>query len=71
MGIFQLLGTLFDALLELGVEAVELPGLAIQLDKYLNFGLQNLGHHRHRDIVDCAGPVSLQQIIGFETNTPK
>jgi hypothetical protein len=68
MGIFQLLGTLFDAFLELSVETVELPGLAIQLDKYLDLGPQNLGHHGDRDVIHCARPVSLQQIIRFETN---
>ena len=38
-------------LLELGVEALELPGLAVQVDEHLDLGAQQLRHHGHGHVV--------------------
>ena len=47
-------GALGDAPLELAVEPLELRRLAIQLDEDADLGAQDLGHDRHRDVVDRA-----------------
>ena len=51
-----------DALLELGIERLELAGLAVELDEHLDLGAQHLRHHRHRDIVDRADLVAAQMV---------
>jgi hypothetical protein len=51
-----------DALLELGVERLELAGLAVELDEHLDLGAQHLRHHRDGDVVDGADLVAAQVI---------
>ena len=51
-----------DAPLELGVELLELAGLAVQLGEHLDLGAQHFRHHRHRHVVDRAHLVAAQPI---------
>ncbi len=55
-------GALGDPRLELAVELLELPGLAIELNEDLDLRAQHLGDHRHRDIVDRAHFVATQPV---------
>ena len=57
-----------DAFFELGVETVELSGFAIQLNKDLHLCLENFRDHGHRHIVDRAGAIAFQEIVGFEAH---
>ena len=50
------------AVFQLGIEALQLPGLAIELGENLDLGAQHLGHDRHRDVVDGAHLVTAQTI---------
>ena len=47
---------------ELGIEPLELPGLAIELGEDADLGAQHLRHDRHRHIVDRAHLVAAQLI---------
>src|SRR5206468_8467733 len=58
----QLGGTAHDALLELGIQCLELAGLAVELDEHLDLGAQYLGYDRHGDIVDRADLVAAQVV---------
>ena len=51
-----------DALLELGVEPLELPVLAIEIGEDADLGAQHLRHDRHRHIVHRAHLVAAQMI---------
>src|ERR1700709_343856 len=48
----ELLRPLLDALLELAIELLELPRLAMQLGEDADFGAQQLRHDGDGDIVD-------------------
>ncbi len=43
--------SLGDALLEFGIEPLELPGLAVQVHEHLHLGTQQLRHHGYRHVV--------------------
>ena len=58
----QLGGAGGDALLELGVQRLELAGLAVEIDEHPHLGAQHLGHDRHRDVVDGADLVAAQMV---------
>src|SRR5262245_41273012 len=51
-GRLELRSTVDDAALELAVELLELPGLAIELGEHLDLGTQHVGDDRDRDVVD-------------------
>ena len=59
---FEFGGALGDALLQLGIEPFELPGLAIELGEDPDLGAQHLGNDRHRNIVDRAHLVAAQAV---------
>ena len=58
----ELGGARRDPLLELGVQRLELAGLAVEIDEHPDLGAQHLGHHRHRDVVDGADLVAAQMV---------
>ena len=62
VGTFELRGPVGDAPLELGIELLELPRLAVQLGEDLHLGAQHLGDDRHRNIVDRSHLVAAQAI---------
>ena len=62
IGGFELGGALRHAALELGIELLELAGLAEELGEYPDLGAQHLGHDRHRDIVHGAHLVAAQPV---------
>ena len=61
-GFLQLRGSLGDPRLESAVQPFELPRLAVQLDEDPDLRAQNLGHDRHRHVVDGAILIALQSI---------
>ena len=61
-GFFELFGALGHATLEVLVQPLELPGLEVQIDEYLDFRAKNLRHDRDRQVVDGAALISLQPI---------
>ena len=65
---FQLGGALRDAPLQLRVEQLELPVLAVELGEDADLGAQHLRHHRHRHVVDRAHLVAAQMIDLGEMN---
>ena len=62
VGRLQFGGALGDPLLQLGVEPLELPGLAIELGEDADLGPQHFRHDRHRNVVDRAHLVAAQVI---------
>ncbi len=62
IGGLELRGALRDAPLQLGVEALELAGLAIKLGEHLHLGAQHRRHDRHRHVVHRAHLVAAQPI---------
>ena len=62
VGCLELGGALGDPLLELGVELLELPGLAVELGEHPDLGAQHLGNDRHRDVIHRAHLVAAQPV---------
>ena len=62
VGVRQFGGPFGDAVLELGVQGLELPSLAVELGKYPHLGAQQIGDDRHRNIIDRAGLIASQQV---------
>ena len=58
----QLRGARAHAVLELGIEPLELPGLAIELGEHLDLGAQHFRHDRHRNVIDRAHLVAAQPV---------
>ena len=58
----QLGRALGDPQLELAIQPLELPRLAVQLDEDADLGAQDLRHDRHRDVVHGAVLVALQPV---------
>ena len=54
VGPFQLRRALSDPVLELGVELLELPGLAVELGEHPDLGAQQIRDDRHRHVIDGA-----------------
>ena len=50
------------AILELAVEPLELPRLAVELGEHLDLGAQHFGHHGHGHVVDRAHLVAAQPV---------
>ncbi len=61
-GRLQLRGALGDPLLELAIQSLRLPRLAVELGEDANFGAQQLRDHRHRDVVHRPGLVALEPV---------
>ena len=59
---FELGRALAHAPLQLGIEPLELPGLAIKLGEDLDLGAQHLRHDRDRHVIDRAHLVAAQAI---------
>ncbi len=53
---------LHDPRLELGVEALQRPRLAIEVGEHADLGPQDLGHHRHRHVVHRPALVAAQPV---------
>ena len=51
-----------DAPFQLGIEPLQLPGLAVQLGKYPDFGAQHFRNDRHRHVVDRAHLIAAQPV---------
>ena len=62
VGLLELGGACADAILELGIEPLELPRLAIELGKHPDLGAQHFRHHRHRHVVDRAHLIAAQPV---------
>ena len=62
VGLRQFGSTLLDPPLQLGVERLELPGLAVEFGKYANFGAQQVGDYRHRHVIDRSRRIAAQQV---------
>ena len=62
MRFLKLGGAGANTVFELGVEPLELPGLAIQFGEHLDLGAQHLRHDRHRNVVDGAHLVAAQPV---------
>ena len=58
----QLRRSLEHALLEVGIEALQLTRLAVQIDEHLDLRAQQLGHHRNGHVVDGAELVAAQLV---------
>ena len=58
----QLGGAGANAIFKLGIEPLELTGLAIQLGEHLDLGAQHFRNHRHRNVVDRAHLVAAQPV---------
>ncbi len=58
----ELFGAFGDAALEVGVEALELAGLAMELDEDANFRAQNFGNNGHGDIVDRTAAIAVDLV---------
>ena len=58
----QLRGSGPNAMFKLGVEPLQLPGLAIKLREDPYLGAQHLRYHRHRNIVDRAHFVATKPV---------
>ena len=58
----ELGGARGDALLQLGIQHLELAGLAVEIDEDPHLGAQHLGHDRHRHVVDGADFVAAQVV---------
>ena len=71
VGLRQLGGALGDAPLQLGVQQLELAGLAIQLGEHPHLGAQHLRHHRHRHVIDRAELVAAQPIEIGHRGSPR
>ena len=67
----ELGGARGDALLELGVQRLELAGLAVELDEDPDLGAQHLGHDRHGDVVDRADLVAAQMVDLGDLHAPR
>ena len=61
-GCFQRRGALGDPPLQLLIELLELPGLAIELGEHLDLGAQHVGDDRDRHVVHRAHRVAAQAI---------
>ena len=51
-----------DALLQLPVQHLQLPSLAMKLGKDADLGAQQLGNNRHGDVVHRALPIAFDAI---------
>ena len=65
---FQLGGPGANPILQLGIEPLQLPGLAIKLGKHLDLGAQHLRHHRYRNVIDRAHLVAPQPVQVADLN---
>src|ERR1700733_13294262 len=64
----QLFGAVFDAPLQLAVEAFELASLAGHFDKEPDLGAQHFGNDRNGDVVDGAAAVAVDLVDIGEVN---
>src|SRR5882757_9891826 len=62
VGFLKLRGAGANAIFQLGIEPLQLPGLAIQLGENLDLGAQHLRNDRYRNVVDCAHLVTAQPV---------
>ena len=67
-GAFELARAIGDTVLQLAVQRLQLPGLAMKLGEDLDLGEKNLRHHRHRHIVDRAHLVAAKQVLVREAD---
>src|SRR5207302_7647065 len=58
----ELSGPLGDPVLEIRVQPLELPRLAIELGEHLDLGPQQLGNDRHRNVVHRSKLIPAQKI---------
>src|SRR6185369_12481836 len=61
-------GSFFDSPLELGIDTLQHPRLAVKIRKHAHLRTQDLGHDRHLDIVDCAPSITVDLVRISEVN---